>query len=57
MCVIKRNNKFENHKRCLEATQPENKTNHLEKTETDIDSLKEDYKKSIKNKKLKLKIQ
>ena len=31
MCVIKREFKFENYKNCLEATQPENKVNHLEK--------------------------
>ena len=30
-CVIKRKLKFENYKNCLEATQLENKTNHLEK--------------------------
>ena len=28
---MKGNNKFENHKNCLEATQIENKTNHLQK--------------------------
>ena len=30
-CVIKRKVKFENYKKCLEASQPENKINHLEK--------------------------
>ena len=30
-CVIKRKLKFENYKNCLEATQLENKINHLEK--------------------------
>ena len=30
-CAIKRKLKFENFKSCLEATQFENKTNHLEK--------------------------
>ena len=30
-CVIKRKLKFENCKNCLEATQRENKINHLEK--------------------------
>ena len=39
-CVIKRKLKFENYKNCLEATQLENKTNHLEKNQIDIDSLK-----------------
>ena len=37
-CVIKRKLKFENYKNCSEATQLENKTNHLEKI--DIDSIK-----------------
>ena len=31
-CVIKRKLKFENYENCLEATQLENKINHLEKT-------------------------
>ena len=30
-CVIKRKLKFENYKNCLEATQLDNKTKHLEK--------------------------
>ena len=30
-CVIKRKLKFENYKSCLEATQLENKINHIEK--------------------------
>ena len=30
-CVIKRKLTFENFKNCLEATEPENKINHLEK--------------------------
>ena len=30
-CVMKRKLKFENYKNCLEATQLENKINHLEK--------------------------
>ena len=29
-CVIKRKRKFENYKSCFEATQLENKVNHLE---------------------------
>ena len=32
-CVIKRKLKFENYKNCLEATQLENKINHLEKNQ------------------------
>ena len=38
MCLIKRKLKFENYKNCLEATQIENKTNHLE-NKIEIDSL------------------
>ena len=39
-CVIERKLKFEDHKNCLEATQLENKINHLEKNEIDAYSLK-----------------
>ena len=35
-CAIKTKPIFENYKNCLEATQLENKINHLEKTKTDI---------------------
>ena len=45
-CVIKRKLKFENYKNCLEATQLENKINHLEKSEINIDIV---LKKIIKN--------
>ena len=38
-CVIKGKLKFENYKNYLEATQLENKMNHLEKTKIDIGSL------------------
>ena len=44
--VIKRKLKFENYKNCLEATQLENKINHLEKDEIDIDCLKKVIKNS-----------
>ena len=44
-CDIKRKNKFENYKHCLEPTQPDNKINHLEKNKTDINTMK----KIIKN--------
>ena len=50
-CVIKRKVKFENYKSCLEATQVENKINHLEKNKTDINSFfcyKRKYKEFIK---------
>ena len=40
-CVIKRNPKFEDYKNYLEATQLENKINHLEKNKIDVDSLNE----------------
>ena len=45
-CVIKRKLKFENYKNCLEATQLENKINHLEKNQIDIDSIKKIIKNS-----------
>ena len=56
-CIIKRKLKFQNDKNCLETTQPKNKTNHLEKNEIDVDSLKKDHKKFIENNKLILEIQ
>ena len=40
-CVLKTKLNFENYKSCLEATQLENKINHLEKNKINIDSLKE----------------
>ena len=43
-CVIKRKLKFQDYKNCLEAAQFENKVNHLEKNEIDVDRLKEDQK-------------
>ena len=50
--VIKRNIKLEIYKNCLEATQLENKINHLEKNKIDADSIKK-----IRNNKLILKTQ
>ena len=38
--VVKRKLKFENCKNCLEAIQPENNKNYLEKNKINIDSLK-----------------
>ena len=38
-CIVKRKLEFENSDDCLEATQLENKTNHLEKNQIDIDSI------------------
>ena len=52
-CVIKRKLRFENYKNCLEATELENKINHLERNKIDINSIKE----FIKNNKSILKIQ
>ena len=45
-CVIKRKLTIENYKSFLEATQLENKINHLEINKIDIDSLKKIIKKS-----------
>ena len=56
-CVIKRKLKFENYKNCLEATQLENKINYLEKSNLDIDCIKEDHKEFIKDNKSILKTQ
>ena len=39
--VIKRKIKFEDYKRCLEATQLQNKTNQLDKTKVNVDSCRE----------------
>ena len=47
-CAIKRKHKFENYKKWLEATQLENKINHLEKNEINIDSIKKLIKNSQK---------
>ena len=53
MRVIKRKLKFENYKKCSEATQLENKVNYLQKNKFGINSIKE----LIKNNKSILKIQ
>ena len=45
--VIKRKLKFEDYKNCLEATQLENKINHLENNEIEVNSLKKDHKEFI----------
>ena len=50
-CVIKRKLKFESCKICLEATQLENKINHLEKNKINKDSLKQNYKEFMRNNK------
>ena len=59
-CFIKRKLKFEKYKNCLEATQLENKSNHLGKNKINIDSFfcyKRNHKEFIKNNKLILKTQ
>ena len=56
-CVIKRKLKFENYKNCLKATQLENKINHLQKSKTDVDCIKENHKEFMKNNKSILKSQ
>ena len=45
-CAIKQKIKFEDYKNCLEATQLENKINHPDKNEIDVDSLKNIIKNS-----------
>ena len=46
--VIKRKLKFQNYQNYLEESQIENKINHLEKNETDVDTLKVVLKEFIK---------
>ena len=49
-CVIKRNLQFRDYKKCLKASQIENKIYYLEKKKTNVDCLKEDKKEFVKNK-------
>ena len=51
-CIIKRKIKFKSYKNYLEATQLENKINHLEKNKFDIHNLKKDHKEFITNNKV-----
>ena len=51
-CVTKRKFKFQDYTSCLEAAQIENKISHLGKNKLDVDSLKEDQQKFMKNNKL-----
>ena len=55
--VIKVKLRFEDYKDYLKAAYPENKINHLEKNEIDVDSFKIDHKELLKNNKLILKTQ
>ena len=50
--VIKRKLKIENYKNYLEATEVDNKIKYLEKNKVNIDNLKRNHKKFIKNNKL-----
>ena len=49
--------KLENYKSYLEATQLENKINHIEKDKTDTDTIKENHKEFIKSNKSIIKLQ
>ena len=49
--------KSQNYKHCLEATQLENKINHLEKNTLNVDNYRKNHKEFIKNKELILKSQ
>ena len=55
--VMKKQLKFENYKSYLEAAQLENKINHLEKNQINIDSIKTNRKELIENNKLILQTQ
>ena len=57
MCIIKIKLKFQDNKNCFEAAQIKNKVNHLKQNKIKVDSLKENKKEFIKNKKLILKTQ
>ena len=50
-CDIKRKLKFENYKKCLEATQLDNKINYLQKIEIIKDSIRKVHKEFIKKNK------
>ena len=47
---MKRNLKFKDYKKCLKASQIENKIKYLEKKIIDVDCFKEDKKEFVKNK-------
>ena len=51
-CVIRRKFNFEDYEHCLEATQPENKIKHLQKSKIFIDNLKENPYEFINNNRL-----
>ena len=49
-CVLKRKLKFKDYKKCLKASEIENKINYGENKKIDVDCLKEDKKDFLKNK-------
>ena len=51
-CVIKRKLKFQDYRNCLEAVQVKRKISYLRKKKIDIDSLKEDQKEFVNNKRI-----
>ena len=57
MCVIKRKLKFDDYKHFLEATELENRINHLQQNNLDNNNLRKIMKNSLKNKKIILKSQ
>ena len=56
-CVIKRKLKFDDYKHFLEATELENRINHLQQNNLDNKNLRKIMKNSLKNKKIILKSQ
>ena len=56
-CVIKRKLKFDDYKHFLEATELENRINHLQQNNLDNNNLQKIMKNSLKNKKIILKSQ
>ena len=56
-CVIKRKLKFDDYKHFLEATELENRINHLQQNNLDNNYLRKIMKNSLKNKKIILKSQ
>ena len=56
-CVIKRKLKFDDYKHFLEATELENRINHLQQNNLDNNNLRKIMKNSLKNKKIMLKSQ
>ena len=52
---MKRKLKFENYKKCLEATQLDNKINYLQKIEINKDSIRKVHKEFIKKNQINIK--